>query len=146
MIRRIETTPGLAPSIGPYSQAVVANGFVFTTGQVPFAADGVIPEVFEDQVRTCLSNLRSVLETAGSGIDKVVKVNAYLTSPEQREPFNAVYAEYFGEAKPARTTVCVSIWDISLEVECVAVVADSAANGESARDTAGADTAFGGVA
>ena len=125
MISRIDTAPGLAPSIGPYSQAVVANGFVFTTGQVPFAADGVTPEAFEDQVRTCLNNLRSVLETAGSGMDRVVKVNAYLTSPEQRDPFNAVYAEYFGEAKPARTTVCVSIWDISLEVECVAVVDDS---------------------
>ena len=124
MIRRIETAPGLAPSIGPYSQAVVANGFVFTTGQVPFAADGVTPEAFEDQVRTCLSNLRSVLETAGSGIEQVVKVNAYLTAPEQREPFNHVYADFFGEAKPARTTVCVSIWDISLEVECVAVVGD----------------------
>ena len=124
MIRRIETAPGLAPSIGPYSQAVVANGFVFTTGQVPFGADGVTPEAFEDQVRTCLGNLRSVLDTAGSSIDQVVKVNAYLTAPEQREPFNRVYADFFGEAKPARTTVCVSIWDISLEVECVAVVGD----------------------
>ncbi|GEB24203.1 RidA family protein [Brevibacterium aurantiacum] len=125
MIRRIETAPGLAPSIGPYSQAVVANGFVFTTGQVPFAADGITPEAFEDQVRTCLGNLRSVLDTAGSSIDQVVKVNAYLTAPEQREPFNRVYADFFGEAKPARTTVCVSIWDISLEVECVAVVSES---------------------
>lgn len=125
MISWIDTAPGLAPSIGPYSQAVVANGFVFTTGQVPFAADGVKPEAFEDQARTCLNNLRSVLKTAGSGLDRVVKVNAYLTSPEQRDPFNAVYAEYFGEAKPARTTVCVSIWDISLEVECVALVDDS---------------------
>ena len=124
MIRHIETAPGLAPSIGPYSQAVVANGFVFTTGQVPFGADGVTPEAFEDQVRTCLSNLRSVLDEAGSGIDRVVKVNAYLTAPKQREPFNRVYAEFFSEAKPARTTVCVSIWDISLEVECVAVLGD----------------------
>lgn len=92
---------------------------------MPFAADGVAPEAFEDQVRTCLNNLRSVLETAGSGIDRVVKVNAYLTSPEQRESFNAVYAEYFGQAKPARTTVCVSIGGVSFEVECVAVVDDS---------------------
>lgn len=124
MIRHIETAPGLAPSIGPYSQAVVANGFVFTTGQVPFGADGVTPDAFEDQVRTCLTNLRSVLDEAGSGIDQVVKVNAYLTSPEQRDPFNTVYAEFFNEAKPARTTVCVAIWDISLEVECVAVLGD----------------------
>lgn len=122
MIRRIDSAPGLAPAIGPYSQAVVANGFVFTTGQVPFRADGTAPGEFTDQVRVCIENLRSVLEAAGSGLDLVVKVNAFLTSPEQRDPFNRVYAEYFGDAKPARTTVCVDIWDIPFEIECVAVV------------------------
>lgn len=122
MIRRIDSAPGLAPALGPYSQAVVANGFVFTTGQVPFTADGSAPEAFEDQVRLCIENLRSVLETAGSGLDLVVKVNAFLTAPEQRDPFNRIYAEYFGDAKPARTTVCVAIWDIPFEIECVAVL------------------------
>lgn len=122
MIQRIASAPGLAPALGPYSQAVVANGFVFTTGQVPFGADGITPERFEDQVVVCIENLRSVLEAAGSGLDLVVKVNAYLTSPDQRDTFNRVYAEYFGDAKPARTTVCVSIWDIPMELECVAVL------------------------
>lgn len=122
MMRRIDSAPGLAPALGAYSQAIVANGFVFTTGQVPFTADGEAPESFADQVATCIENLRSVLVAAGSDLDRVVKVNAYLTSPEQREPFNRVYAEYFGEAKPARTTVCVSIWEISMELECVAVL------------------------
>lgn len=126
MIRRIDSAPGLAPALGPYSQAVVANGFVFTTGQVPFSADGTAPASFEDEVRACIENLRSVLVAAGSDLDRVVKVNAYLTSPEQREPFNRVYAEYFGDAKPARTTVCVSIWEISMELECVAVVNEEA--------------------
>lgn len=122
MIRRIDSAPGLAPAIGPYSQAVVANGFVFTTGQVPFRADGTAPAAFEDQVRVCIENLRSVLEAAGSGLELVVKVNAYLTDAAQRDPFNRIYAEYFGDAKPARTTVCVDIWDIPFEIECVAVV------------------------
>lgn len=122
MIQRIATAPGLPPAVGPYSQAVVANGLVFTTGQVPFRADGTLPSRFEDQVAQCIEHLRSVLETAGSGLDRVVKVNAYLTSPEQREPFNRVYAEYFGDARPARTTVCVSIWDIPMELECIALV------------------------
>ena len=122
MIRRISAAPGLAPVLGPYSQAVVANGFVFTTGQVPFGADGSAPEDFEDQVARCLENLVSVLAAAGSGLQHVVKVNAYLTFPEQREPFNRVYARYFTDDLPARTTVCVSIWEIALEIECVAVV------------------------
>ncbi len=56
----------------------------------------------------------------------MVKVNAYLTAPEQRDPFNRIYAEYFGDAKPARTTVCVDIWDIPFEIECVAVVREEA--------------------
>lgn len=128
MIQRIDNAPGLAPAIGPYSQAVVANGFVFTTGQVPFYADGTRPESFEDQVRVCIENLKSVLEAAGSGLDLVVKANVFLTAPEQREVLNRVYAEYFGEAKPARTTVCVDIWDIPLEIECVAVVREQAAD------------------
>lgn len=122
MIRRVDTAPGLPPAVGPYSQAVVAGGLVFTTGQVPAGPDGAAPAGVEDQVRQCLDNLSTVLTAAGSSLANVVKVNAYLTDPAQREPFNRVYAEYFGAAKPARTTVCVSIWEIAMEVECVAVV------------------------
>lgn len=125
MIRRIATAPGLVAPLGPYSQAVVANGFAFVTGQVPFRED-MHPQDFAGEVVACLENLRAVLEEAGSGLESVVKVNAYLTAPEQREIFNRVYGEYFGAAKPARTTVCVSIWDISMELECVAVVPERA--------------------
>jgi 2-iminobutanoate/2-iminopropanoate deaminase len=63
-----------------------------------------------------------VLEAAGSGLDHVVKVNAYLTDPGRLEDYNRVYTEFFGTAKPARTTVCVSLWGVSLEIDCVAVV------------------------
>lgn len=122
MIERITGVPELPTPIGPYSQAVVAGDVVYTTGQVPCDANGVTPIDFADQVRQCLTNLRSTLRAAGSDLDLVVKVNAYLTDPAQREIFNRVYEEFFSESKPARTTVCVGIWDIPLEVECVARV------------------------
>lgn len=122
MIERITGIPELPTPIGPYSQAVVAGDVVYTTGQVPSDASGVTPTDFADQVRQCLTNLRATLRAAGSDLDRVVKVNAYLTDPAQRDTFNRVYEEFFSESKPARTTVCVGIWDIPLEVECVARV------------------------
>jgi 2-iminobutanoate/2-iminopropanoate deaminase len=127
-VRRIAQIPGGAAAVGPFSQAVVANGFVFTAGQIP-AISGLEdqPDTFEDQVRQTIINLRSVLEAAGSGLEHVVKVNGYLTDPSQLEAYNRVYLEFFAAAKPARTTVCVSLWGVALEIECVAVVAGSTA-------------------
>ncbi|MDP9982693.1 2-iminobutanoate/2-iminopropanoate deaminase [Pseudarthrobacter oxydans] len=126
-VRRVAEIPGGAAAVGPFSQAVVANGFVFTAGQIP-AISGLDhqPDTFEDQVRQTILNLRAVLEAAGSGLDHVVKVNAYLTDPGRLEDYNRVYAEYFGAARPARTTVCVSLWGVALEIDCVAVVAGGA--------------------
>ncbi len=123
-VRRIAQIPGGAAAVGPFSQAVVANGFVFTAGQIP-AISGLDdqPETFEDQVRQTIINLRSVLEAAGSGLEHVVKVNSYLTDPDRLEDYNRVYSEFFGTARPARTTVCVSLWGVALEIDCVAVVA-----------------------
>jgi 2-iminobutanoate/2-iminopropanoate deaminase len=123
-IVRLAEIPGQAPAVGPFSPAVVANGFVFTSGQIP-AITGLDdqPGSFEGQVRQTILNLKAVLEAAGSGLEYVVKVNTYLTDPDQLEAYNRVYAEYFGQAKPARTSVCVSLWGVSLEIECVAVVA-----------------------
>jgi 2-iminobutanoate/2-iminopropanoate deaminase len=127
-VRRIAQIPGGAAAVGPFSQAVAANGFVFTAGQIP-ALSGLDdqPDTFEDQVRQTIINLRSVLEEAGSGLEHVVKVNGYLTDPSQLEAYNRVYSEFFGAAKPARTTVCVSLWGVALEIECVAVVAGATA-------------------
>ncbi|MGX9901470.1 RidA family protein [Arthrobacter sp. SA17] len=125
-IRRIAEVPGGAAAVGPFSQAVVANGFVFTAGQIP-AITGLDhqPESFEEQVRQTLRNLESVLMAAGSDLEHVVKVNTYLTDPGQLEEYNRVYSEFFSDAKPARTSVCVSLWGVSLEIECVAVVAEA---------------------
>jgi 2-iminobutanoate/2-iminopropanoate deaminase len=121
-MRRIEAAPGGPGPVGPYSQAVVANGFVFTSGQIP-AHTGIDdqPGTFGQQVRRTIANLEAVLEAAGSGLDRVVKVNTYLTDQSQLQEYNRVYAEYFG-SEPARTTVCVTLWGVSLEIECVAVL------------------------
>ena len=119
--------------VGPYSQAVVTGHLVFTAGQIPANPHGQIPANphgqipadFSDQVRQTLRNLGAVLEAAGSGLDRLVKVNAYLTDPAQLEPFNAVYRELLGHAPPARTTVCVQLWGVALEIDCVAAVREA---------------------
>lgn len=123
-IRRIANAPGMAPVLGPYSQAVVANGFVFTSGQIP--ARGSMqdqPADFGGKVRQTLANLESVLIEAGSGLDQVTKVTTYLTDQDQLEEYNGIYADFFGSSLPARTSCVVDIWDIALEIECIAVVA-----------------------
>jgi 2-iminobutanoate/2-iminopropanoate deaminase len=120
-LRRISAAPGGLGPVGPFSQAVVANGFVFTSGQIPAAPPVDLP--FADQVRATLANLAEVLQAAGSDLDHVVKINTYLTEPGQLASYNEIYSEFFGPAHwPARTTVAVDLWGVSLEIECVAVL------------------------
>lgn len=123
-IRRVRTVDGLAGPVGPFSQAVVANGFVYTSGQIPAGVDGTMASDFEGQLEATLHNLRALLEGVGSGIDHVVKVNGYLTDAADLEAYNRIYARWFGEHLPARTTVGVSLWGVALELECVALVKD----------------------
>lgn len=125
MMKRIQTAPGTIGPVGPYSQAVVSGHLVFTAGQIP-ALTGLDqqPDTFEEQVRQTLRNLEAILIEAGSDFDHVIKVNGYLTDPAQLEPFNRVYAEVLGHAPPARTTVCVALWGVALEIDCVAELID----------------------
>jgi len=120
-MRRIQSAPGFIGPVGPYSQAVVSGHLVFTAGQIP-AQTGLDdqPASFAEQVRQTLRNLEAILIEAGSSLSHLVKVNAYLTDPAQLEPFNEVYRELLGHAPPARTTVCVALWGVSLEIDCVA--------------------------
>ncbi len=122
MLTRLGEIPGLADPVGAFSHAVVANGFVYTSGQLPVTSTGATPDEFAEQLGCALDNLRTVLEHAGSGLDRVVKVNGYLTDPTQLETYNLVYRRYFGTELPARTTVCVALWGVSLEIDCVAVL------------------------
>jgi 2-iminobutanoate/2-iminopropanoate deaminase len=121
-IRRVRTVDGLREPVGAFSQAVVADGLVYTSGQLPVRADGSVPADFESQLEATLGNLRALLESVGSGLDQVVKVNGYLTDREQLDPYNRIYSAWFGEHLPARTTVCLELWDVALEIDCVALV------------------------
>lgn len=121
-MKRIAAGAGSPSPVGPYSQAVISGNLVFTAGQIPVDENGTLPENFEDQVRQTLKNLEANLLAAGSDFDHVIKVNGYLTDPGQLEPFNRVYLDVLGHAPPARTTVCVSLWGVSLEIDCIAEV------------------------
>jgi 2-iminobutanoate/2-iminopropanoate deaminase len=113
---------GPAPA-GPYSHAVVANGFVFISGQGPIDPEtGTMPDAFVDQVRQTLENVRTILEAAGSSLDDVVKVNAYVTDLTRFAEFNEVYKEFFENDPPARTTVAAALLGMLVEIDCVATV------------------------
>jgi 2-iminobutanoate/2-iminopropanoate deaminase len=108
---------------GPYSHAVVANGFVFISGQGPADPEtGTMSDSFTDQVRQTLRNVQTILEAAGSGLENVVKVNAYVTDLTRFAEFNEVYSEFFTSDPPARTTVAASLLGFLVEVDCIAVV------------------------
>lgn len=112
-------------AIGPYCQAVVHNGLVFTSGQVPLdpATGNVAGDTIEQQSRQVCENLSAVLAAAGSGMDKVIKTTCFLSDMGNFAAFNDVYAEYFTQ-KPARSCVAVRTLpkNVLVEVECVAVV------------------------
>jgi 2-iminobutanoate/2-iminopropanoate deaminase len=103
-------TPDAPQAIGPYSQAVIANGMVYTSGQIALdpATGALVDGPFENQVHRVFRNLEAVLRAGGSGFDRVLKATVYLTDLGNFQALNAIYAEYFGSHKPARTTVEVS--------------------------------------
>ena len=96
----------LPEAIGPYSQAVRANGFIFTSAQIPLTPDGKIVERdIKKQTRQVLENLRILLEDSQCQMDSVVKVNVYLENMDDFGVVNVLFAEAFGDHKPARTTI-----------------------------------------
>lgn len=118
-------TAGAPEAIGPYSQGVIANGFLFTAGQIPLdpgTGDVVAGDVV-DQARRVLENLQAVLAEAGTDWSQVVKTTVYLLDMADFPRVNEVYAEYFGSARPARSTVQVAALPRGVAVEIDAVVA-----------------------
>ncbi|PWT94040.1 MAG: hypothetical protein C5B54_00695, partial [Acidobacteria bacterium] len=95
--------------VGPYSQVVEAGGFLFLAGQIPLTPEGTIREGdIQTQARQALNNLKEVLEKAGSGMNQIVKTTIFLADLGDFEGVNKVYAEYFQEPYPARSTVEVA--------------------------------------
>lgn len=104
------TTNGAPKAIGPYSQAVKANGVLYTSGQIALdpATGNLVEGDFATQARRVFENLGAVLKQAGSDFSRVTKATVYLTDLANFQTLNTIYAEYFRDHKPARSTVGVS--------------------------------------
>lgn len=117
-------TPQAPAAIGPYSQAIVMGDLVFTSGQIPLRPDTqtLVEGDIEAQSRQVFQNLAAVLEAAGSSLSRVIKSTVYLQDMNDFQRFNAVYAEAFGDARPARSTVQVARLprDARVEVDVIA--------------------------
>lgn len=123
MRKVIRTTNAPQPK-GVYSQAIVANGFVFVAGQA-----SINPETNEfelgdikSEARRSLENISAILEASGSSMKDVVRVGVFLASLDDFPAMNEVYKEFFPEDHPARTTVGCELGKIKIEIDCVAVV------------------------
>ncbi len=105
----------------PFSKAIRAGDFVFCSGQVPIRDGGFVGGPVEEQTRAALDCLQAVLAEAGCTLGDVVKVTAWLTDKNDFAAFNAVYAEYFADDPPARSTVeSTLVVDVKVEIEAVA--------------------------
>jgi 2-iminobutanoate/2-iminopropanoate deaminase len=124
--KRTVISTELAPkAIGPYSQAIRGNGFVFCAGQTPIdpAMGKLIEGDVPAQTRRVLQNLSVILEAAGTSLAKVVKTTVFLTDMANFKAMNEVYAEFFPEHPPARSTIAVAGLPLGaqVEIECIAL-------------------------
>ena len=115
-------------ALGPYSQAIRANGMIYCSGQIPInPATGTIEaQTIEEQTTQAITNLKNVLEKAGSSLAKVVKTTVFIKNMNDFAALNKVYAELFGDTKPARSCVEVARLpkDVLVEIECIAEAGD----------------------
>lgn len=120
----IVSTPQAPAAIGPYSQAIKLEGMVFTSGQVALRADGSFNDGdVQEQTRQVFANLSAVLAQAGSSLGQVVKTTVFLADMDDFALMNEIYAQAFGDHKPARSTVAVKTLpkNAKVEIECIAL-------------------------
>lgn len=112
-----------APAAGPYSHAIKTPAAIYCSGQIPCDAEGNLVEgTIQQKTAACISNLKAVLTAAGSGIEKVVKVNVFITDMANFASMNEEYAKWFTH-KPARSCVAVKTLpkNVDVEIECIAL-------------------------
>jgi len=124
MARSVIVTADAPQAIGPYSQAITIDNLVFCSGQIPLTPSGALAEGdITIQTRQVLTNLKGLLAASGSSLEQVLKTTVFLVDMSDFAAMNAVYAEFFTAAPPARSTVQVSRLprDVRVEIEAVAV-------------------------
>jgi 2-iminobutanoate/2-iminopropanoate deaminase len=124
-VKNVISTEKGPKAIGPYSQAIKANGFVYTAGQIPFdpATGQLIEGDVARQTARVLDNLKAILEAAGSSLDQTVKATVYLKDMNDFAAMNEVYARYFSKNPPARSTVEAARLprDARIEIDLIAL-------------------------
>ncbi len=124
-MQKVIKTEKAPKAIGPYSQAIEANGMIFASGQIPIdpSTGELSTGDIEEQTRIVLSNLKAVLEAAGSSLDKAVKCTVFLQDLNDYSKMNAVYGEFFKPPYPARAAVQVARLprDVKVEIEAIAI-------------------------
>lgn len=127
MQKKVVQTDKAPKAIGPYSQAIRTEAMIYTAGQTGLepATGELIAGGVEEQTRQVLNNIRNVLEAAGSSLEHVVKTTVFLKDMNDFAKMNSIYAEYFGENPPARSTIAVAALPKGglVEIEAVALIA-----------------------
>jgi len=118
-MRKAVTTTNAPAAIGPYSQAVIAGGFLFVSGQIPLdpTTGSLVSGSIADETRRVFENLKAILEAAGAGFANVVKTTVYLADMADFAAMNEVYASYFSDPAPARATVQAAALPKGVRVE-----------------------------
>lgn len=126
MPKQVVSTSTAPAAIGPYSQAILANGFLFLSGQIPIAPEtGNVPDGIEAQTQQVLKNMSAILANVGISTTHVVKTTIFLKNMDDFATVNAIYASYFPADPPARSTVQVAKLpkDVLIEIEAIATSA-----------------------
>ncbi len=126
MTKKVVYTDKAPKPVGPYSQGVLVNGWLFVAGQIPIdpSTGRLVEGDFKEKVRRVLENIKAVVEAAGGSLENIVKVTVYLRDISKFDEFNEVYAQYFKKDPPARVVVEVSNLPkgVELEVEAIAYI------------------------
>ena len=123
--KKIFLTDRAPGPVGPYSQAVIHNGLMYVSGQIPLdpQTGELVRGTIEDETEAVLNNLRSIVEEAGATMEDVLRVSCYLADMEDFPRFNAIYAKYFTANPPARSTFQAARLPLDVQVEVDAIVA-----------------------
>lgn len=124
-MHEIISTQNAPQAIGPYSQAIKANGFIFVSGQIPVdpATQKIVDGGIAQQTERVITNLEAILKAAGSGLDKVLRTGVYLKDMGEFAAMNDVYERFFPQSAPARSTVEVARLpkDVRVEIDVIAL-------------------------